>query len=73
MIDIELVLGIVGGFTAGAGVIWRKYKPLLIDAIDFLVLIRDAAEDDKVTEEEFQQIMAASKPFIAMVSKKYNR
>jgi len=63
MIELDTVLtltaGGVVGLAAGALLAYHHFKRLLNAATNLLVAIRDAAVDDRISEEEFQQIVAA--------------
>lgn len=65
MIDLGVVLALGGGALAGAGVAYYYLKGLLNAGTDLLIAIRDAAEDDKITEEEFQRIVAAGEKVVS--------
>jgi hypothetical protein len=69
MIDLDSLLtlsfGGVAGLAAGGLIAYHHFKRLLNAATDLLIAIRDAAVDDRITEEEFQQIIAAGGAVIA--------
>ena len=64
-VDINAVLTIVSAtltiVAAFAGAKWQKAKAKAEQFSDFVKTLTDAAQDDKVTEEEFQAIVAKVK------------
>ena len=56
------------GVPAVVGARYLQLKVMFNEAVDLLVIVRDATFDDKITEEEFLKIVAAAKPLIARLN-----
>jgi hypothetical protein len=73
-LDASNIIALASSFLTIAGVLvgakWQYSKSKAAQLTNLLRLILDAAEDDKVTEEEFQGIVAAAKSLTNLGSEK---
>ncbi len=72
--DASSIIVLASSFLTIAGVVmgakWQYSKSKAAQLTKLLDLILEAAEDDKVTEEEFQGIVAAAKSLTDLGSEK---
>jgi FtsZ-interacting cell division protein ZipA len=65
-IVLIVISGILALVTLVFGTQWSKIKAKLEQFKQFVVLVVDAAADDKVTEDEFKGIVDAGKKLLGM-------
>lgn len=64
-----LVTLAIGYAVARYGPAYRKIKRGFAELTDVFVAVRDAWEDDEITEQEFDRIMTAASEFVDAVRK----
>ncbi len=62
---ITLILGYLVGYA-----VYHRVKQAYAELVDLLVVIRDAWDDNAITDEEFNKIINEAREFIAAAKKR---
>ena len=66
-----ILTGLLGLILAGGfGVKFKKYKKAAKEGVDVLQAVLTALDDDKITDDEVEQIVIEAKEFLNEIKKK---